>query len=145
VAWKRKNGRRVAFPTPFLQPSIIMSTASASLAAALSSAKDRRPHSRDFDALVRSIGECKSKAEEDAIVAAEVGSLKPRLTGGPAGGGNAGDKRAARESLIRLAYVEMLGHDASWGHVRALQACSDPDVLTKKVKRERAVRFFFEH
>ena len=111
-----------------------MATPAASLAAALSaSAKERRPHSRDFDTLVRSIGECKSKAEEDAIVAAEVGSLKPRLTGGPAGGGSAGDKRGVRESLIRLAYVEMLGHDASWGHVRALQACSDPDVLTKKV------------
>ena len=111
-----------------------MATPAASLAAALSaSAKERRPHSRDFDTLVRSIGECKSKAEEDAIVASEVGSVKPRLTGGPAGGGSAGDKRGVRESLIRLAYVEMLGHDASWGHVRALQACSDPDVLTKKV------------
>ena len=121
-----------------------MSTATASLAAALS-AKERRPHSRDFDALVRAIGECKSKAEEDAIVAAEVGVLKPRLGGGAlAGGGAAGDKRAVREALIRLAYVEMLGHDASWGHVRALQACSDPDVLTKKVRGE-GERFFEKH
>ncbi|KAK9907437.1 hypothetical protein WJX75_003646 [Coccomyxa subellipsoidea] len=27
----------------------------------------------------------------------------------------------------------MLGHDASWGHVKALQACSDTNLLTKKV------------
>lgn len=32
-----------------------------------------------------------------------------------------------------MIYVEMLGHDASWGHVKALQACSDQNLLTKKV------------
>ena len=43
------------------------------------------------------------------------------------------DKRALKELLVRLMYVEMLGHDASWGHVTALQACSDKTLLTKKV------------
>ncbi len=84
--------------------------------------------SREFDLLIRSIGECKSKAEEDAIIAREVDLLKPRLKDAKI------DKRSLKEVLVRLTYVEMLGHDASWGHVKALQACSDTNLLTKKVK-----------
>ncbi len=83
--------------------------------------------SREFDLLIRSIGECKSKAEEDAIIAREVDLLKPRLKDAKL------DKRSLKEVLVRLTYVEMLGHDASWGHVKALQACSDTNLLTKKV------------
>lgn len=83
--------------------------------------------SREFDVLIRSIGECKSKAEEDAIIAREVDLLKPRLKDAKI------DKRSLKEVLVRLTYVEMLGHDASWGHVKALQACSDTNLLTKKV------------
>lgn len=55
-------------------------------------------------------------------------SLKPRLKDAKL------DKRQLKEILVRLLYVEMLGHDASWGHVRALQACSDTSLLTKKVR-----------
>lgn len=83
--------------------------------------------SREFDLLIRAIGECKSKAEEDAIIAREVELLKPRLKDAKT------DKRMLKELLVRLTYVEMLGHDASWGHVKALQACSDTNLLTKKV------------
>lgn len=43
------------------------------------------------------------------------------------------DKRLLKEMLVRLIYVEMLGHDASWGHVKALQACSETNLMTKKV------------
>lgn len=85
--------------------------------------------SREFDQLIRAIGECKSKAEEDAIIAREVELLKPRLKDAKA------DKRFLKEILVRLMYVEMLGHDASWGHVKALQACSDTNLLTKKARR----------
>ncbi len=84
--------------------------------------------SREFDQLIRAIGECKSKAEEDAIIAREVEIIKPRLKDAKA------DKRYLKEILVRLMYVEMLGHDASWGHVKALQACSDTNLLTKKVR-----------
>lgn len=96
------------------------------LAAAVKRAE--RAHSREFDALVRSVGECKSKAEEDAILAAETAALKSRLKEGRL------DGRAAKEALVRLLYVEMLGgRGAAWGHVRALQACSDANLAIKKV------------
>lgn len=54
--------------------------------------------------------------------------LKPRLKNPHL------DKRTLKELLVRLIYVEMLGHDASWGHVQALQACSDKALLTKKAR-----------
>lgn len=90
--------------------------------------------SREFDTLVRTIGECKSKAEEDLIISREVEVLKPRLKDAKL------DKRVLKELLVRLIYVEMLGHDASWGHVKALQACSEAALPTKKV-RSIAPRF----
>ena len=90
-------------------------------------AKKAPAWSREFDVMVRAIGECKSKAEEDAIIVREVEVLKPRLKDAKL------DKRLLKEMLVRLIYVEMLGHDASWGHVKALQACSETHLLTKKV------------
>ncbi len=82
---------------------------------------------REFDSLIRAIGECKSKAEEDSIMTQEVETLKPRLKDPRL------DKRFLKELMIRLIYIEMLGHDASWGHVKALQACSETNLITKKV------------
>ena len=58
-----------------------MSTLASRLASTAKRAEVLASHSREFDALVRAIGECRSKAEEDAIVAAEVSTLKPRLIG----------------------------------------------------------------
>lgn len=42
------------------------------------------------------------------------------------------DERHTKEVLVRLIYVEMLGHEASWGHVTALRACSSKLLITKK-------------
>ena len=89
--------------------------------------------SREFDSLIRAIGECKSKAEEDALISKEVEILKPRLKDPKM------DKRWLKELLVRLIYVEMLGQDASWAHVKALQACSETNLITKKVA------FCFKH
>ncbi len=35
----------------------------------------------------------------------------------------------------RAIYVEMLGHDASFAHIKALQFASEPNIITKKVCR----------
>lgn len=95
----------------------------------LKMAKKLQACSREFDSLIRAIGECKSKAEEDAIIMREVDVLKPRLKDPRV------DSRQMKELMVRLIYVEMLGHDASWGHVNALRACSEKPMLTKKVRR----------
>ena len=72
--------------------------------------------SREFFDLVKTIGESKSKQEEDRICAAEIVRLKA------AAGSSALVKgRALKEYLIRLIYVEMLGHDASFGYMKAVE------------------------
>lgn len=121
-----------------------MSTLASRLASTAKRAEALAQHSREFDALVRAIGECRSKAEEDAIVAAEVATLKPRLIGSSSSAGGGGHAsmplaerlsgHALKECLVRLVYIDMLGHDASWGYVKALQACSDTNLATKRVR-----------
>lgn len=106
--------------------------------------------SKEFFELIKAIGESKSKQEEDRIIANEIITLKKKLEvggsgggpggpmispvspipsmasalgGGPGGkgGGNAlSSKKKAREFLVRLLYVEMLGHDGSFGFIKAV-------------------------
>lgn len=76
--------------------------------------------------VVQSIGECKSKAEEDRIILAELEVLKQRFSDPKL------DKSRGREYMVRLLYCEMLGHDASFAYVKALQFASEPNILTKK-------------
>jgi AP-4 complex subunit epsilon-1 len=76
--------------------------------------------SKDFFELIKAIGESKSKQEEDRIIQNEVVSLKTLLQD-LKGGNSLQQTRKMREVLVRLIYVEMLGHDASWGYVVAVQ------------------------
>ncbi|WIA23806.1 hypothetical protein OEZ85_013480 [Tetradesmus obliquus] len=103
---------------------------------------------RELDLLVKAIGECRSKQEEDRIIAAEVDTLKQRLSD-PRLDKTRGrsrevdtlkqrlsdprlDKTRGREYMVRVIYCEMLGHDASFAYIPALQLASDPSLLTKK-------------
>lgn len=86
---------------------------------------------KEFETLIRSIGECKSKAEEDRIITAELETLKQRLNDPRI------DKSRGKEYMIRLIYCEMLGHDASFAYIKALQFASDPNIHTKKVIGDR--------
>ena len=43
------------------------------------------------------------------------------------------DKSRGREYMVRLIYCEMLGHDASFAYIRALQFASEPNIHAKKV------------
>eukprot|EP00894_Picocystis_sp_ML_P003655 jgi/Pico_ML_1/54172/g4584.t2 len=83
--------------------------------------------SREFTDLVRAIGECKSKQEEDGIVKREATLLKARLAEPKL------DKGKIKEYIVRLMYVEMLGHDASFGYVFAVKATHENNLLAKKV------------
>lgn len=83
---------------------------------------------RELDMLVKAIGECRSKSEEDRIITAEVDTLKHRLSDPKL------DKTRGREYMVRVIYCEMLGHDASFAYIPALQLASDPNLLVKKVR-----------
>lgn len=82
--------------------------------------------SSEFFQLLKAIGESKSKQEEDRIIAKEVARLKQKMesptantTGAQAAFTN--PKKLAKEFLVRLLYVSMLGHDNSWGLIRVSQ------------------------
>ncbi|XP_043720484.1 AP-4 complex subunit epsilon-like isoform X2 [Telopea speciosissima] len=82
--------------------------------------------SKDFLDLVKSIGETRSKAEEDRIVMNEIEILKRRITEPDI------PKRKMKEYIIRLVYVEMLGHDASFGYIHAVKMTHDDSLLLKR-------------
>ena len=102
--------------------------------------------SKEFFELIKAIGESKSKQEEDRIIASEIITLKKKLDGSSGGGGGGmiqmspgspipsmgtpggkggnnnalNSKKKAREFLVRVLYVEMLGHDGSFGFIKAV-------------------------
>lgn len=78
--------------------------------------------SKEFFELIKAIGESKSKQEEDRIIQDEVKVLKTLLQE------SKGGLRRMKEVLVRLIYVEMLGHDASWGYVVAMQQIATQDL-----------------
>ncbi|CAN6447754.1 unnamed protein product [Victoria cruziana] len=82
--------------------------------------------SREFLDLVKSIGECRSKAEEDRIVLHEIETLKKKIAEPDV------PRRKMKEYIIRLVYVEMLGHDASFGYIHAVKMTHDDSLLHKR-------------
>lgn len=82
--------------------------------------------SKEFLDLVKSIGEARSKAEEDRIVLSEIETLKRRIIEPDI------PKRKMKEFIIRLVYVEMLGHDASFGYIHAVKMTHDDNILIKR-------------
>lgn len=82
--------------------------------------------SKEFLDLVKSIGEARSKAEEDRIVLREIETLKRRISEPEV------PKRKMKEYIIRLVYVEMLGHDAYFGYIHAVKMAHDDSLLLKR-------------
>ncbi|KAL4348291.1 hypothetical protein GQ457_17G019540 [Hibiscus cannabinus] len=82
--------------------------------------------SKEFLDLVKSIGEARSKAEEDRIVLHEIDTLKRRISEPDI------PKRKMKEYIIRLVYIEMLGHDASFGYIHAVKMTHDDSLLVKR-------------
>ncbi|KAL7068070.1 adaptin family protein [Cryptosporidium serpentis] len=83
--------------------------------------------SRELFELVKSIGECRSKQEEDRIILNEAECLQSKFLES----GISSSK--LREYLIRAIYVEMLGHDASFAYIHAIKMTHDKNSLTKRV------------
>lgn len=96
--------------------------------------------SREFFELLKAIGESKSKQEEDRIMAREVQRLKQKMETPPAstpGGPTPTNtlftsKKQAKEFLVRLLYVSMLGHDNSWGLIRAVEMTASASLYHKR-------------
>ncbi|KAL0795502.1 hypothetical protein Bca101_066879 [Brassica carinata] len=82
--------------------------------------------SKEFLDLVKSIGESRSKAEEDRIVLSEIDILKRKLLEPDI------PKRKMKEYIIRLVYIEMLGHDASFGYIHAVKMTHHDTLLLKR-------------
>lgn len=83
-------------------------------------------NSKEFLDVVKAIGEAKSKAEEERIVAAEIETLKKKIAGPDVA------RKKMKEYIIRLVYVEMLGHDASFGYIHAVKMTHDDNLLLKR-------------
>ncbi|KAL0906581.1 hypothetical protein M5K25_025085 [Dendrobium thyrsiflorum] len=82
--------------------------------------------SKEFLDLVKSIGEARSKVEEDRIILREIETLKRRISEPDV------TRRKMKEYIIRLVYVEMLGHDASFGYIHAVKMTHDDNVSHKR-------------
>ena len=81
---------------------------------------------KDFFELVKAIGESKSKQEEDRIVTDEVFYLKKIIA-------QAGTtKKKMKELVIRSIYVEMLGQDASFAYIKAVELCASTSITQKR-------------
>ena len=74
----------------------------------------------------KNIGECKSKQEEDKILAQEVATLKVRFSENLSG-------KKMKEALVRVMYAEMLGHDAQFGHIHAVNMTQQTALPAKRV------------
>ncbi|KAI5077093.1 hypothetical protein GOP47_0006917 [Adiantum capillus-veneris] len=82
--------------------------------------------SKDFLELVKAIGEAKSKAEEERLVTEEVEMLKKKIAEPDV------PRKRMKEYIVRLVYVEMLGHDASFGYIQAVKMTHDDNLLLKR-------------
>ncbi|RNF25727.1 putative epsilon-adaptin, putative,AP-1/4 adapter complex gamma/epsilon subunit [Trypanosoma conorhini] len=83
-------------------------------------------HSRGFFEYIRSVGESKSKQEEDVIVRRDLADLKKALSS------NNIDKRLLKEYVVRVFYAEMLGVSAEFAHIHCVNLSSSPDLLFKR-------------
>eukprot|EP00300_Choanocystis_sp_HF-7_P043308 c9888_g1_i1.p1 GENE.c9888_g1_i1~~c9888_g1_i1.p1 ORF type:complete len:1198 (+),score=305.45 c9888_g1_i1:40-3594(+) len=83
--------------------------------------------SKEFFDLIKNIGEAKSKQEEDHIISEEISLLQTHMSAT-----NIPPKKM-REYLLRVLYCEMLGHDASFGHIHGVNMTQQPTLLEKRV------------
>eukprot|EP01064_Diplonema_japonicum_P023688 TRINITY_DN3409_c0_g1_i3.p1 TRINITY_DN3409_c0_g1~~TRINITY_DN3409_c0_g1_i3.p1 ORF type:complete len:761 (+),score=251.07 TRINITY_DN3409_c0_g1_i3:90-2372(+) len=82
--------------------------------------------SKQFFDLIRSIGEAKSKQEEDKIIAREIAVLKSKM------GEKDVDKKQMKEYVVRLLYCEMLGSNAEFGYIFCVNLIASSDLLQKR-------------
>lgn len=94
--------------------------------------------SKEFQTLIRHIGEAKTKHEEDRLIRREATSLKDKV------GARGVTQRQMREYLIRLIYCEMLGTECPWGYIHAVKFTQTSTTLDKRVGYLAASLFLHE-
>mmetsp|Transcript_10286 Transcript_10286/g.8838 ORF Transcript_10286/g.8838 Transcript_10286/m.8838 type:complete len:264 (-) Transcript_10286:2170-2961(-) len=83
--------------------------------------------SKELYDLIKSIGETRSKQEEDKIIQVDVQQLKQSISQK-----NIQPKKM-KEYLIRAIYIEMLGHDASFAYIHSVNLCQDKNLIIKRI------------
>lgn len=84
------------------------------------------PHlSREFYRFTKVLAECRSKEEEERLVLAEIASLKQLFLKKDV------DKDQMKEYLVRAIYVEMLGFEAPFAHIHAINMAQEKQILCK--------------
>ncbi len=83
--------------------------------------------SKDMLDLIKSIGDSRSKQEEDKIISKECDILKSKIR--ESGVNN----KKMKEYLLRAIYIEMLGHDAHFAQKYTLNLTQDKNILNKRV------------
>lgn len=92
----------------------------------LHKAQTQQGHSKQFFDYIRSVGEAKSKQEEDKIVTQDLIELKKAVSDKHV------DKKLMKEYVVRTFYAEMLGHNADFGHIHCVNLSSNADLLFKR-------------
>jgi AP-4 complex subunit epsilon-1 len=83
--------------------------------------------SKEMLDLIKSIGDSRSKQEEDKIIVKEQEVLKTKIR--ESGVSN----KKMKEFLLRAIYIEMLGHDATFAQKYCLNLTQDKNILNKRV------------
>mmetsp|Transcript_84403 Transcript_84403/g.149296 ORF Transcript_84403/g.149296 Transcript_84403/m.149296 type:complete len:951 (+) Transcript_84403:100-2952(+) len=83
--------------------------------------------SKEFFELVKSIGESRSKQEEDKIIVGEIAILKQHLSSPNI------SARKMKEYMIRAVYAEMLGHDAAFAYIHAVKLAHEKNLFAKRI------------
>jgi AP-4 complex subunit epsilon-1 len=82
--------------------------------------------SRELHDLIKSIGEARSKQEEDNLIRRDIIDLKKKvlkMTGTP---------RELKERALRAIYAEMMGHDIEFTHFFIVNLCQNKSVSVKR-------------
>ena len=83
--------------------------------------------SKELSELITDIGECRSKQQEDKIMKIEQIKLKEVISKPNA------TSLQKREYLIRAIYLEMLGQDASFSYLYAVNLTQDKNIMNKRL------------
>ena len=83
--------------------------------------------SKELSELITDIGECRSKQQEDKIMKIEQIKLKELISKPNA------SPLQKKEYLIRAIYLEMLGQDASFSYLYAVNLTQDKNIMNKRL------------